>query len=125
MDKKLLKQGMISWSELLTTDMAAAKNFYGLLLGWKWTDMPEMNYSVFEVGKEQIGGAMKITEDMKGVPPHWGLYVTVDDVDATAKKAAELGGKVIVPPMDIPEVGRFCTIRDPQGAVFSIIRYAG
>lgn len=125
MDKKLLKHGMISWSELLTTDLEKAKKFYGELLGWKWTDMPDMNYSVFEAQGMQIGGAMKITPEMKGMPPNWGLYASVDDVDAAAKKAASLGATIIVPPTDIPEVGRFCTLRDPQGATISLIHYVG
>jgi predicted enzyme related to lactoylglutathione lyase len=54
----------------------------------------------------------------------WGVYVTVDDVDATAAKAEELGGKILVPPTDIPNVGRFCVLQDPQGSVISAITYA-
>jgi predicted enzyme related to lactoylglutathione lyase len=57
------------------------------------------------------------------MPPSWGTYITVDDVDATAAKAKELGGTVLVEPQDIPEVGRFCVIKDPQGAVFSAMTY--
>ena len=60
------------------------------------------------------------TPDM---PPSWGLYITVDDVDATAEKATGLGATVCVPPSDIPEVGRFCVLQDPQGAFISIISY--
>jgi uncharacterized protein len=123
MDAKLLKQGMFSWSELITTDVEGAKKFYGSLLGWKSEDMPKMNYTVVSVGEDMIGGVMKLTKEMKGVPPHWGVYITVDDVDASAKKAEKLGGKLLVPPTDIPEVGRFSVIQDPQGAVFSIIKY--
>jgi predicted enzyme related to lactoylglutathione lyase len=59
----------------------------------------------------------------EGVPPHWGVYVTVDDVDTSARKAEELGAKTIVPPTDIPEVGRFYMFQDPQGAVLSVITY--
>jgi predicted enzyme related to lactoylglutathione lyase len=57
-------------------------------------------------------------------PPHWGVYITVDDVDATAAKAQQLGATTIVPPTDIPNVGRFCTFQDPQGAVISAITYS-
>ena len=57
------------------------------------------------------------------VPPHWAAYVTVEDVDATAKKAEQAGATIIVPPTDIPNVGRFCTFQDPQGAVLSVITY--
>ena len=57
------------------------------------------------------------------IPPHWGIYITVDDVDATARKAEAIGGKVVVPPTDIPKVGRFSVIKDPQGIPFSVITY--
>ena len=56
-------------------------------------------------------------------PPHWGTYVTVEDVDATARKAEALGAKTLVPPTDIPKVGRFCMLQDPQGAVIAAITY--
>jgi hypothetical protein len=57
------------------------------------------------------------------MPPVWSIYITVDDVDATAQKTQELGGRVLMPPMDIPKVGRFCVIQDPQGAVICPIQY--
>jgi predicted enzyme related to lactoylglutathione lyase len=57
------------------------------------------------------------------IKPQWGIYITVDDVDATARKAEELGGKVLMPPTDIPKVGRFSTLMDPQGVMFSVITY--
>jgi predicted enzyme related to lactoylglutathione lyase len=57
------------------------------------------------------------------MPPMWGAYVTVDNVDLTAKTAEQLGAKLLVPPTDIPNVGRFCVIQDPQGAVINAITY--
>ena len=66
---------------------------------------------------------MAMPPQVKGAPPHWGIYVTVDDVDATAKLAEQMGAKTIVPPTDIPNVGRFCTFQDPQGALISVITY--
>jgi predicted enzyme related to lactoylglutathione lyase len=62
--------------------------------------------------------------EIAGMPPMWGIYVTVDNVDLTAKKVEELGGKIIRPPWDIPNVGRLCVLSDPQGAVISAITYA-
>lgn len=59
----------------------------------------------------------------QGMPPQWGVYVTVDDVDTMAKKAEKLGAKIIMPLTDIPNVGRMCVIHDPQGAAISIITY--
>lgn len=128
MDKKLLKHGMFSWFELLTSDVAGAKKFYRSLFGWKMADMklPGMKYTVISVGKEEVAGMMTMPpKGKKTPPPQWGAYVTVDDVDATAKKAVKLGGKVVVPPQDIPGVGRFCVIQDPQGAMISVITYTG
>ena len=63
------------------------------------------------------------TVPMAGMPPMWGIYITVDDVDKTAKQVEELGGKILRPPMDIPEVGRFCVLSDPQGAVIQAMTY--
>ncbi len=66
---------------------------------------------------------MPVPPQAQGTPPNWGSYVTVDDVDATAKLAQELGAKTIVPLTDIPNVGRFYMFQDPQGAVLSVITY--
>jgi uncharacterized protein len=66
---------------------------------------------------------MPIPSKAEGTPPCWNSYVTVDDIDKTAAKAQELGGTIIVPPSDIPDVGRFAVIQDPQGAVISAITY--
>ena len=126
MDEKLKKHGAISWSELLTSDVAAAKTYYQKLFGWTFEDMPveETTYSVVQANGEQVGGIMPMPPDAGEMPPAWGLYVTVDDVDATAKLAESLGGKICMPPKDVPEVGRFCVIQDPQGAFISIISYS-
>lgn len=125
MDEKLTKHGMFSWFELQTTDVAAAKKFYSGLFGWKTEEMsmPGMEYTVVSAGGEESGGMMAIPPQAQGTPPFWGVYVSVDDVDATVKQAQTLGGAVVVPPMDIPQVGRFAVIKDPQGAVLSVITY--
>jgi uncharacterized protein len=119
------KHGQFNWCELMTTDVDAAKKFYTKLFGWETEEMsvPGMTYTVIKVGGEGIGGIMNIPEPAKGMPPMWGAYVTVDDVDKTAKTAEKLGGKLHVPPTDIPTVGRFCVIEDPQGAVINAITY--
>ena len=70
-----------------------------------------MNYTVGKVGEEGIAGIMPIPAQAQGVPPNWGVYVTVDDVDATAGKAEELGATILVPPTDIPNVGLFLSFR--------------
>jgi predicted enzyme related to lactoylglutathione lyase len=125
MDDQFQQHGAFSWSELLTTDIAAAKKFYSGLFGWEMEDMPMegMEYTVVKAGGKEVGGMMPMPPEGGDHPPVWGNYVTVDDVDAVARTAEELGGKVHVPPQDIPGVGRFCVIEDPQGAYISAITY--
>jgi predicted enzyme related to lactoylglutathione lyase len=119
------QHGAFSWCELMTTDVASAKDFYGKLFGWTMEDMPMegFTYTVLKAGGAPTGGIMATPKEAVGTPPHWGTYVTVADVDATAKQAVELGGKVCVGPLDIPTVGRFCLIQDPQGAMLYAITY--
>jgi predicted enzyme related to lactoylglutathione lyase len=126
MDEQFKQHGAFSWCELMTTDVEAAKGFYTKLFGWdtEVMTMPGMSYTVVKAGGKGIGGIMDMPPDApRGTPPMWGSYVTVDDVDATAKTAEKLGAKLLVPPRDIPDVGRFCVIQDPQGAVISAITY--
>lgn len=121
------KQGVFSMHELLTTDLASAKEFYGELLGWIFTETDNIYgkpyVSIHRKG-EFVGGMM-LKEGMVSdhVPPLWDPYITVDDVDASAKQVEDLGGEVVVPPTDIPGVGRFCVIKDPQGASLNLIAY--
>ncbi len=122
-------QGAFSWCELCTNDLQAAGRFYGELFGWELEDSPMPGtggaYVVAKVGGRPVGGMMTMPPNLPpGVPPHWGVYVTVDDVDATVAEAARLGGKVHHPPTDIPGVGRFAVLSDPQGAVVHVIKYA-
>jgi predicted enzyme related to lactoylglutathione lyase len=83
--------------------------------------MPDgMEYTVVKAGETGVGGIMK--HPAPGVPAYWGSSVSVDDVDAVAKKAAAAGGKVIVPPMDAGGMGRYAGFLDPQGAVINVWR---
>ena len=117
--------GAFSWNELITNDPEAAKKFYQALFGWSLVEFPMENdsYHVVKVEGEEKGGIMKTPPEAEGMPPSWGIYVTVSNVDETAARAEELGGKVLVPPRDIPNVGRFCVLQDPQGAYLSAITY--
>jgi uncharacterized protein len=125
MNEAFSQHGAFSWCELMTTDVAAAKRFYGELLGWSMADMlvGDMTYTVLKVGGREVGGIVAVPPNAAGASPSWGAYVTVDDVDATAQKAQALGAKTIVPPTDVPDVGRFYIFQDPQGAVLSVITY--
>ena len=125
MKDESLKHGAFSWMELMTTDVKSAKEFYVKLFGWETEDYPMegMDYTVIKTSGEDTGGIMSMPPEMAGMPPMWGIYVTVDDVDSTAAKVVELGGTIIRPPSDIPNVGRFCVLSDPQGGVITAITY--
>jgi len=125
MKEPMKQHGAFSWFELVTPDVEAATSFHRKLFGWTTEKVPMggMSYTVVKVGGEDVGGIMAMPPQAKGVPPHWGVYVTVDDADATAKLAVQMGAKIIVPPQDIPDVGRFCLFQDPQGAFLSVITY--
>jgi uncharacterized protein len=118
--------GAFSWTELTTSDPKAARAFYGKLLDWQFQDMDmgTGTYTVINVGGQGIGGITAVPPNAKGMPPNWGGYITVNDVDAVVARVPGLGGKVLLAPMDIPTVGRFATIMDPQGATISLITYA-
>src|SRR5262245_48248110 len=119
-------KGRFVWYELMTTDTGAAKAFYGKVAGWKTQDMPMpgMTYTMLLAGETAMGGLMDLPEASRkmGVPPNWMGYVAVDDVDASAAQAKRLGGNVNVPPTDIPDVGRFAVISDPQTAVIALFK---
>ncbi len=78
-------------------------------------------YHVIKIGDTAVGGIMQTPPEAKGMPPAWGAYVTV--ADATAAKCKALGGRVLMGPMDIPTVGRFVVLADPQGAAIMAIAY--
>lgn len=116
--------GSICWSELTTTDTAAAADFYAAVFGWsaepRGADTP-MPYTEFELGGRSVGGMMpKPAELPPEVPSHWATYFAVADADETAAKARELGGMVFQDPMDI-EPGRFAVLSDPTGGFFRIL----
>jgi uncharacterized protein len=123
MTDQFRQQGACSWFELTTTNVRGAESFYDRLFGWStepWDGTGQ--YTLIKVAGREIGG-MKAAPASEAPPVNWGVYITVTDVDETARKAAELGGKLLVPPTDIPRVGRFCVIEDPQGAVIRAITY--
>ncbi len=115
------EHGALAWFELITPDVGAAAAFYAEVFGWgtETTPMPEMTYTVFTLGDEQVGGAMAPPAD--GIPPNWGIYFNVDDADDVATRAEAGGATVLAEPFDSPP-GRLATFADPVGAIFSIIQ---
>jgi predicted enzyme related to lactoylglutathione lyase len=117
--------GAMTWNELLTSDPDAAIEFYGGLLGLERGEtMAPMNYTLIRAHGEEVAGVMQISPDMGPMPPMWNIYFAVANVDESAAKAQSLGGNVVVPPMDIPDIGRFAYLSDPQGGFFSIFKGA-
>ena len=113
----------LCWNELGTNDTDKAREFYTKLFGWSSkTDESATPYTEFSNAGIPHGGMMKIAPEWGNVPPHWMPYFAVEDCDGTAGKAAGLGASTMVPPTDIPNVGRFAVLGDPQGAVFAIIK---
>jgi predicted enzyme related to lactoylglutathione lyase len=105
----------------MTSDLEKSKAFYSSLFGWTVNPMDMGGgfvYSMLRNGETDFGGMNQIDAGVN-VPPHWYSYITTDDVDATTSKAAGLGATVGNPPMDIPNVGRFSVVIDPEGAVFA------
>jgi predicted enzyme related to lactoylglutathione lyase len=114
--------GTFSWVELLTPDTDDAKRFYSGLFGWEYEDSPigdDNFYSMARLGGKYIAGTYSPPPE-QGTPPNWLSYVTTEDVDRTAERAAELGATVMAGPFDVLESGRMAVIQDPTGAVFGV-----
>jgi predicted enzyme related to lactoylglutathione lyase len=115
--------GRIVWYELLTTDMKAAEQFYTAVMGWTvkpFRGAPEPYDVVARPDGGDVGGVMTIPAGMN-VPPHWEMYLAVNNLDETIARIERLGGSGLSPVIEVPSVGRLRTMQDPQGAVFAII----
>jgi hypothetical protein len=117
--------GTPSWTDCQTTDQNDAKQFYGELFGWAFDDQPagpDATYSMAVLNGKYVCAIAPQPPDQAamGVPPHWGTYVTVADVDATAAAISAAGGTVLAPGFDVMDAGRMAVAVDPTGAVFQI-----
>ena len=114
------------WYELMTFDAPAAEAFYRSVIGWQTADagMPGMKYTLLSVGESAIAGLMDLPAEARaaGARPGWLGYIAVDDVDARLAQVLQAGGAMHHPAQDIPGVGRFATVADPQGAVFCLFK---
>lgn len=118
--------GTLCWADLSTPDQKRASDFYSGLFGWQISADPKdtSGYLHIKNGEHFIGGVPPAKFRQPGVPPHWMAYFQVDDVDATANKAKEMGANLFMPPTTMEGVGRMSVMADPQGAVFSIFKSA-
>ena len=120
--------GALAWNELYTQDVGTAAKFYGDLFGWSAnaaTAGDGGDYTVFQLNGKPAAGMMRIRPEWGAVPPNWSIYFAVGDLDGSLDKIKALGGKQINPAMEVPDVGRFSFVQDPQGAYFSIMQMAG
>ena len=119
--------GRFVWYELMTTDTAAAKAFYGKVLGWgvRNASIPGSSYALFIAGEAPVSGLVDLPEAARrtGAEPKWIGYVEVDDVDATAERIKRLGGAVHIPPTDVPNISRFSIVTDPQMATLALFKW--
>ena len=116
--------GSFCWNELMSTDAAKVRDFYVDLFGWgkEVANFGPMEYTMFKNGERPAGGMLQITPEMGPIPSNWLVYFAVADCDASTNKATELGASVMKPPDDIPGIGRFSILTDPQGAAFALIK---
>jgi uncharacterized protein len=117
MPAPVLIPGAPCWIDLFCSEPEVAKRFYGEILGWQ-AEPPAPNlggYFTFTKDGKQVAGCMK-NDGSQGMPDMWTIYLTTNDVEATAKAAAAHNGKVYMEPMEVPQNGSFAIIGDPGGA---------
>lgn len=116
-------EGTPSYVELMTPDQKASADFYGQLFGWTTEESPLEGGMVYLSGNlpdGRVSGISPQMPGMEGMPAFWGVYLTVDDVDATAAKVTEAGGTVLAEPFDVMTFGRMAAVQDPTGARFNL-----
>ncbi len=114
-----------SWHELMTTDMPAAMTFYQDIFGWQPSEAMDMGegmgmYQMFDRPRGMIGGMMNTPKELAHVPPHWGIYFLVPDINAAVDKVKAKGGQILNGPMEVPGGDWVVNAMDPQGAAFSL-----
>jgi predicted enzyme related to lactoylglutathione lyase len=118
--------GKVWWTELMTRDVAAARDYYGKVCGWTWESMPMPDAGDYWLGLRDgvpTAGMMDMAglPGMDGVPPHWFSYFAVDDVDAAVRATKAAGGTVIREPFEVPGTGRIAILEDPTGAAMGLM----
>ena len=121
----MANQNPIIWHELVTPDQKKSGAFFSELFDWnvKEVDAGKFGtYTLFQKEGQDVAGMMNPTPDTPGKGSFWHSYIAVEDVDNCAKRASILGGKVLVQPQDVPDVGRICVVSDPTGAVAHLMQ---
>ena len=123
--------GSPSWADLLSHDGQAAKDFYTALFGWEFQDHPagpDMTYTMYTHNGQAACASAEAGPGQENLPPHWSVYVTVDDLEAAVERAKAAGGTVVFDPMDVLDVGRMAIIQDKEGAFLRLwypLKHAG
>ena len=118
-------QNPFIWHELVTTDQNKSGTLFTKLFGWSMMEVDAGKYgtyTLFQKDGQDIAGMMNPTPDTPNEESYWHSYISVDDVDLCAERALSLGGKVIVPPHDVSDVGRICIVEDPTGAIAHLMQ---
>jgi len=113
------KIGEFCWNELATTNLPAAKDFYGKVFGWKFSDheMGDTTYTMIKTNDQDFGGIWSIPKDQqKHIPPHWMAYILVANLEESVAKAQKNGATVVKPATNAGDMGRLAVITDPAGA---------
>ena len=121
----MMEPGALCWFELATTNPESARDFYQQTLGVEIKldeNIEDFPYWLMTVNDQMVGGIVQIGEDWGPVPPNWGVYFGVNDVEATVAKTQELGGGLVHGPADIADFARFAVLSDAEGAVFTVIK---
>ncbi len=119
---KLPESGEFCWNELACRDVKKAKDFYGKMFGWTFTDLPmgDSTYTVFKKGNDNFGGIWSIPNDQKEIPPHWMSYIFVEDVQAYLLKAKANGATIIKEATPAGDMGTLGILQDPTGAYVAL-----
>lgn len=115
--------GEFCWNELATTNIKAAKSFYGEVFGWEFVDHPigDMTYTMVRMNNKEIAGIWAIPADQtQEIPPHWMSYILVDNVEKTLEKARQQGATIVKGSTQVGDFGRLAIMTDPTGASIAL-----
>ena len=121
----MAEQSPFIWHELVTPDQKRSGTFFCQLFRWTSKEVdagPFGIYTLFQKNGKDVAGMMNPTPDTPGKGPFWHSYIAVEDIEECAKRAPSLGGRVVVPPHDVPDVGRVCIVADPTGAIAHLMQ---